>query len=98
MGTARQSCSADTTGLDDYRGSATVAHGEDHPSLLESPRVRTVSVGLIVSAYLVAALIPILGIAAAIHLTFNRERLHSYGVFAVTLISLAAYLDSATSA
>jgi len=50
-----------------------------------------VSAGFIVSAYILAALIPFVGLVMSIYLTFNRERLHSYGVFAVTLISLAAY-------
>jgi hypothetical protein len=50
-----------------------------------------VSAGLIVSAYIFAALFPIIGLIMSIYLAFKRERLHSYGVFAVTLIALAGY-------
>lgn len=72
-------------------GSPTGVVESDGHLRTETTRTRNVSVAFIVSAYFVAVLFPIAGLLMSIYLAFKCERLHSYGVFAVTLIALAGY-------
>jgi hypothetical protein len=66
-----------------------LARLQQQEAVASACRQRSVNSEFLFVAYLFAAVFPVLGVAFSIYLTLRRERMYSYGVFAVSAALIA---------